>query len=174
MYPWFMLARKPRRLRTETFPNQHGPAMLARVPPAFWPHNRAEAKTPFPEPTSKKWIDQFLTWKIAMAEPIPALPPSTVRDKPVPWPQQPAVEVNARLTPLEESTSKLRNLADDFYQQARLRLEEARRWASRVTSRSRRNLRYLAEERPVQVVIGVAAVCFLAGAALRIWRSSHE
>jgi hypothetical protein len=36
-----------------------------------------------------------------------------------------------------------------------------------------RRVRYLADERPIQLLAGVAAASFLVGAALRIWRSSR-
>lgn len=173
--PWSMLGRTPPRLPTERLSPSARAGAAGPCSTCFPPLTiAARAKTPIAELTSKQRIDQFLTWKIAMAEPVSALPPSSVRDEPVPWPQRPATAVDPRVAPPYESTSKLRTLADDWYRQARLGLGEARRWVSGVTSRSRRNLRYLAEERPVQVVIGVAAACFLAGAALRIWRSSHE
>lgn len=40
--------------------------------------------------------------------------------------------------------------------------------------RARSRLRYLKTERPLELVAAVAAAAFLAGAALRIWRSSRE
>jgi hypothetical protein len=46
--------------------------------------------------------------------------------------------------------------------------------ASDMVERSQRRFRYMAQERPMQIVIGVAIASLLAGAALRIWRSHHD
>ncbi|SRR6266404_4780592 len=44
---------------------------------------------------------------------------------------------------------------------------------SNTISALSRRVRYLADERPLQLLAGVAAASFLVGAALRIWRSSR-
>jgi hypothetical protein len=44
---------------------------------------------------------------------------------------------------------------------------------SNTMSALSRRVRYFADERPVQLLAGVAAASFLVGAALRIWRSSR-
>jgi hypothetical protein len=44
---------------------------------------------------------------------------------------------------------------------------------SNAMSAVSRRVRYLADERPIQLLAGVAAASFLVGAALRIWRSSR-
>jgi len=39
---------------------------------------------------------------------------------------------------------------------------------------ARRKLRYVADEKPLQLVLGVAVAAFLAGVGLRLWRSHYE
>lgn len=45
---------------------------------------------------------------------------------------------------------------------------------SHLFMRVRSRFRFMVEERPMQVVAGVAIAAFVAGAALRIWRSNHD
>ena len=52
------------------------------------------------------------------------------------------------------------------------------RWARRTTESAcvgiKRAAIYVAEERPVHLVAGVAIAAFVAGSGLRIWRTYHE
>jgi hypothetical protein len=41
-------------------------------------------------------------------------------------------------------------------------------------NRSRRQFRHVSREHPLRLVMGVALAAFIAGAALRIWRSNHD
>ena len=52
--------------------------------------------------------------------------------------------------------------------------EAARRTLLDTVARARRNFRYMAEEKPMQLVLGVAIASFLAGVGLRLWRSHYE
>jgi hypothetical protein len=51
--------------------------------------------------------------------------------------------------------------------------ENARKTLLDTIARARRNLRYLADEKPMQLVIGIAIASFLTGVGLRLWRSHH-
>ena len=52
--------------------------------------------------------------------------------------------------------------------------EAARKTLLDGIARARRDLRYMAEEKPMQLVIGVVIASFLAGVGLRLWRSHYE
>lgn len=52
--------------------------------------------------------------------------------------------------------------------------ENARKAVVDTIARARRNLRYLADEKPMQLVLGVAIASFLVGVGLRLWRSHYE
>ena len=52
--------------------------------------------------------------------------------------------------------------------------EAARKTVLDTISRARRNFRYMADEKPMQLVIGVAIASLLAGIGLRLWRSHYE
>lgn len=116
-----------------------------------------------------------------MAEPVSALPDTTLPDitppdsptrtQPVPWPK------TAQMLPeLSETTAsgsdmdfgvRLRSAFDRSYREVGDALVSAR-------DHARRAYRYVAEEHPLKLVIGVAAAGFIAGVALRIWRSNHD
>jgi hypothetical protein len=121
-----------------------------------------------------------------MAEPAVPLPDSVQKNEPVPWPN--AVQPEPREVQLgsqdiagsiEPSTAddikkKLRSGAEHSVEIIQRGYEEVQHAASRAVSRANRKLRYLADERPVQIVVGIAVAAFLTGAALRIWRSNHD
>lgn len=48
-----------------------------------------------------------------------------------------------------------------------------RRTVADVISQARRRVRYFVSERPLQLVLGVAVISFIAGMGLRLWRG-HE
>ena len=50
----------------------------------------------------------------------------------------------------------------------------ARKTLLDTIARARRNFRYMAEEKPMQLVLGIAIASFLAGVGLRLWRSHYE
>ena len=52
--------------------------------------------------------------------------------------------------------------------------EAARKAVHDTIARARRNFRYMADEKPMQLVIGVAIASLLAGVGLRLWRSRYE
>ena len=52
--------------------------------------------------------------------------------------------------------------------------ENARKSLLDTINRARRNLRYMADEKPVQLILGVAIASFLVGVGLRLWRSHYE
>lgn len=113
-----------------------------------------------------------------MAEPVSALPnptpPTTMKGQTVPWPKptdavpsSPEISGSNTETAVPEFPERLSAGFQDYYG----RIQTA---ASDMLERSRRRFRYMAQERPMQIVIGVAIASLLAGAALRIWRSHHD
>jgi len=112
-----------------------------------------------------------------MAEPISPLPVSTPKTEPVP-----------RARPLEtvppRQQGSRRISAHNLYpgvgtvKQIRSRLQrsygEIHQAMAQAVSQANRKFRRFANDRPMQVVLGVAVASFLAGAALRIWRSNHD
>jgi hypothetical protein len=121
-----------------------------------------------------------------MAEPAVPLPASAPKNEPVPWPN--AVESvaiaghsgspdinggNSRST-LDGIKLRLSSSVARYSEDIRQGYEEVQLAASRTFSRANRKFRALAEERPMQIVVAVAVASFLAGAALRIWRSNHD
>jgi hypothetical protein len=111
-----------------------------------------------------------------MAEPISALPDPSLespRSEPVPWPKP----VDPLAGSPEISGSNSQTAVSDYPERFRQGFEHAyaelRSTASEMLERSRRRFQYMAQERPMQIVIGVAVAAFITGAALRIWRSNH-
>lgn len=113
-----------------------------------------------------------------MAEPVSALPnptpPITTTVQTVPWPKpaeafpgSPEISGSNTETAVPEFSERLSTALDDYY----VRVQTA---VSDMLERSRRRFRYMAQERPMQIVAGVAVASLLAGAALRIWRSHHD
>lgn len=107
-----------------------------------------------------------------MAEPVSALPdPTTSKGQTVPWPKpveplpgSPEISDSNTETEFSERVSAG---FQDYYSRFQTAVTD-------MLERSRRRFRYMAEERPVHIVIGVAIASLLAGAALRIWRSNHD
>ena len=52
--------------------------------------------------------------------------------------------------------------------------QSARSGLLRVLRRSRQNFRYLAKEKPVELVAGVGLIAVLTGVGLRVWRRRYE
>lgn len=65
------------------------------------------------------------------------------------------------------AVSQAKERAGDIYEQSRIRTSEA-------LSRARSRVSYVTDEYPIQVIAGVAAVAFVAGVLLRVWRSSRD
>lgn len=106
-----------------------------------------------------------------MAEPVSALPPPPLKDDPIPWPQ----ETDTQSLPVEVRTENHEEpVLDRLSREARSALERVQDAKDRLVTSSKRRLHRLSDEHPWGVVMGVAIACLLAGAALRIWRSSHE
>ena len=110
-----------------------------------------------------------------MAEPISAFPETTPPDlaakrEAVPWPTtlDPAEEPVKGLLVAQQGSffERFGPEFEQYYRKVQDSLEDA--W-----DRSRRRLRYISNEHPVKVVVGVAIASFITGAALRIWRN-HE
>lgn len=113
-----------------------------------------------------------------MAEPVSALPnptpPTTAKGQTVPWPKaaetlpgSPEISGSNEETAVPELPERISAGFQDYYS----RFQTA---VSDLLERSRRRFRYMAQERPMQIVAGVAIASLLAGAALRIWRSHHD
>lgn len=113
-----------------------------------------------------------------MAEPVSALPnptpPTTTKGQTVPWPKpadavpgSPEISGSNTETAGPEFSERLSTGVQDYYS----RIQSA---MSDMIERSHRRFRYMAQERPMQIVAGVAIASLLAGAALRIWRSHHD
>ena len=68
---------------------------------------------------------------------------------------------------LRSKDTSARAGSERVYQAARKTLLDA-------IAGARRNLRHMADEKPMHLVIGVAIAAFLAGVGLRLWRSHYE
>ena len=110
-----------------------------------------------------------------MAEPVSALPnPPIPKGEAVSWPDPavpltgyPDISGSNSATAVPAFSERLNQGLQDSY----ARFQST---ASDLLERSRRRFRYMAEERPMQIVIGVAIASLLTGAALRIWRGNHD
>ena len=67
----------------------------------------------------------------------------------------------------EDSSGRVSSAGERAY-------EAARKAVLDTIARARRNFRYMADEKPMQLVMGVAIAAFLAGVGLRLWRSHYE
>jgi ElaB/YqjD/DUF883 family membrane-anchored ribosome-binding protein len=65
------------------------------------------------------------------------------------------------------AVSQAKERAADMYHDSRIRTNEA-------LNRARSRVNYLVDEYPLQFIAGVAAVAFVAGVLLRVWRSSRD
>jgi hypothetical protein len=106
-----------------------------------------------------------------MAEPVSALPPPPLKDEPIPWPQKTGTKSIAVQEPTDNQEEPV---LDRLSREARSALERVQDAKDRLVTRSKRRMHRLSQQHPMRVVMGVAIACLLAGAALRIWRSSHE
>ena len=111
-----------------------------------------------------------------MAEPLPALPGAStdtaVKARVIPWamPAEPSPE-QPQTTSIEEAAKKLAERLRTGFDRSYHRVSGA---IEGTWHRSRRQFRTISEEHPLQLVLGVAVAAFIAGAALRIWRSNHD
>jgi len=67
----------------------------------------------------------------------------------------------------EDTSAAVRSARERAYENARKSLLD-------TLDRARRNFHYLADKKPVQLVMGVAIASFLVGVGLRLWRSHYE
>jgi len=110
-----------------------------------------------------------------MAEPLSALPGTPSSDsakaQAIPRPL-----VRERLAELPETsrTSPTEKLAVGLRSGFERSYREVSRAMVDTWERSRRNFRYISQEHPLRIVVGVALAAFITGAALRIWRSNHD
>ncbi len=110
-----------------------------------------------------------------MAEPVAALPnPPTPKSQTVPWPNaaqplpgSPEISGSNTETSVPELSERLNQGFQDYYSRVQTTVSD-------VLERSRRRFHYMAQERPMQIVVGVAIASLLVGAALRIWRGNHD
>jgi hypothetical protein len=96
-----------------------------------------------------------------MAEPTPAYPSSE------PMPASTTLSVVAEVQPTPTFYDQLCFQAGRTFHGVKGTAEQAFTRIKEVSGR-------VVEERPIQVVVGVAIGAFLAGAGLRIWRSYHD
>jgi hypothetical protein len=121
--------------------------------------------------------------------------PDVARPSPSPT-AAPALEPTRELPPthrihpvqgrqIREPKSKILNLATNIQQNASAAYEriatvaddtvcQARQQAADALRRARNRARYILDEYPLHVIAAAAGAAFVAGALLRIWRSSHE
>ena len=134
-------------------------------------------KTPIFSATSKKWVKTLLGG--TMAEPVSALPnatppATTVTGQTVPWPKP----AEPRTGSPEISGSNTEAAAPELSERLSTRVQESYRRVQTtildVVELARRRFQSLAQERPMQILVGVAVASLLAGAAVRIWRSNHD
>jgi len=67
----------------------------------------------------------------------------------------------------EDTSAGVRATGERVYENAHKTLRD-------TIARARRNLRYMANEKPMQLVIGIAIASFLTGVGLKLWRSHYE
>ncbi|HTM35232.1 MAG TPA: hypothetical protein VL156_00660 [Terriglobales bacterium] len=111
-----------------------------------------------------------------MAEALPALPKATSTN----------TAVKARVLPLtmplersrEPETMSIDQAARKLGLHLRSGVEHSYRQVSRAMrgtwDQSRRRFHHISREHPLRLVMGVGVAAFIAGAALRIWRSNHD
>jgi len=121
-----------------------------------------------------------------MAEPALPLPNSAPKNEPVPWPNavepvpletlqgSPDITGSNTRPKGDDLKESLRSGMNHYFEEIQRGCEEVQRAASRALSRANRKFRYMAEERPMQIVMAVAIASLLTGTALRIWRSNHD
>jgi hypothetical protein len=111
-----------------------------------------------------------------MAEPLSALPGTTssnttkVQAIPRPLVREPLPELpvtSSTHNPTEKLVVRLRSGFERSYREVSGAMVGT--W-----DRSRRNFRYISQEHPLRIVVGVALAAFITGAAFRIWRSNHD
>jgi len=102
-----------------------------------------------------------------MAEPVPTIPVSAVSVEPVSSTEQ--YRFSRGHAPAEQVAEVYQHTRSAF----RHSYQKAERLFSGILIRGKRNARYLYDEKPLQLVAGIAAASFLVGAALRVWRSHH-
>lgn len=102
-----------------------------------------------------------------MADPLPALP-QTNDDfiRPIEAAIDDPVQGTAELTIVEPGDSTTSNLENSW--------DAARQFCVRSVRNARTGLRILADEYPLQVVMGVAIAGLVVGAALSLWRARDE
>ncbi|MBV9342025.1 MAG: hypothetical protein JO159_14205 [Acidobacteria bacterium] len=90
-------------------------------------------------------------------------------------PEPAGAVLRAREAPIKPETEKPVEERLTSARSGLLRLSSrAQQGFSVVLLEARSRFRYLKNERPLELVAGIAAAAFLAGAALRIWKSSQE
>ena len=100
-----------------------------------------------------------------MAEPIPVYP--QVGPRP-----EAAVDIGHYSRPTSKSAPA--SILDGAFFQAGRSLRQVRNKSLTALSGMKRTATYVAEERPIHSVLGVAIAAFVVGSGLRIWRSRHE
>ena len=101
-----------------------------------------------------------------MAEPVSPLP-SQQKNEPIPWPE-PALQsshMQSPVSPLPENATSPDT--EDSWD----RIQDA---ASEMLARAAARMRQLRRERPLEIIVAVAAASFALGCALRIWRNHYE
>jgi hypothetical protein len=102
-----------------------------------------------------------------MAHQSPIVPTRKQRTEPVPWPS--SQETPSQAVPAEE--------AEELYRNSRVAVEpslrDVRQKLARTASSVVDAVRTFANERPLHLIGIAAGVAFVAGVALRIWRSKR-
>ena len=103
-----------------------------------------------------------------MAEPTPIYPDA-----------EPRLEPSSQVIAIDEDTERgfesgYASSFDRTISHAGRSFRQVRDTAKNAFLGIKRTAIYVAEERPLQLVFGVAIAAFVAGSGLRIWRSHHE
>ncbi len=109
-----------------------------------------------------------------MAEPVSALPDSTrsvteLRPQPVPVVKN-VVPESTEMGGADSETATS-GITERVRNEFETRSREVENALSHAVTRVRRSFQFIVKERPVQLVVGIAAAAFVTGVALRIWRS---
>jgi hypothetical protein len=100
-----------------------------------------------------------------MAEPIPVYPQAEA---------SPEAGIDIGPYPSSSSKSEPVSFFNRTFFQAGRSLRQVRNAALSALTGIKRTAIYVAEERPIHLVVGVAVAAFVAGSGLRIRRSHHE
>jgi ElaB/YqjD/DUF883 family membrane-anchored ribosome-binding protein len=107
-----------------------------------------------------------------MAHQSPIVPTRKQRTEPVAWPSSQETVSQAR-TAEEAAIAEAKDLYKTSVRATQRSLRDAQQKLSRTATSAVNTVRTFANERPLHLIAVVAGASFVAGVALRIWRSKR-